>query len=56
MAANPQMEVSTPSRNVGQIRRMVLSTGEPDFIREQREEAAKLKKLMPGAGGGKVQP
>jgi hypothetical protein len=35
---------------------VVFSTGEPDYIREQREEEAKRKQLMPGASGGKVQP
>jgi hypothetical protein len=35
---------------------VMISTGEPDFIREAREEQEKLKQPVSGAGGGKVQP
>jgi hypothetical protein len=57
VAAVLSMLISLVAVGVGAfVLNMVLSTGEPDFIREAREEAAKLKHAMPGAGGGKVQP
>jgi hypothetical protein len=57
VAAVLSMLVSLIAVGVGAfVLNMVLSTGEPDYIREQREQQEEMMKRATPGSGGKVQP